>query len=538
MKRNSAIVCAPVLPEFDRESGSRRLLDWLLFLRDQGWQVSFACRSGQAAPRYVRILHQLGIATHTGITAEKTEQLFSLGRFNLAVCAFWYLAEEYLPVIRAVSPDTRVIVDSIDLHFMRKSREQFCPASAAARPGLDEGFGSEMVRELNAYAAADAVLTVSQKEADLIGDLLNGATPTYVTPDCEDLPPSSVPPDERKGIVFIGNFRHPPNVTAVEYLCAEIVPRLASRVLEQHPLMIVGNAMTDRIAALSAGHPHVRMVGWVPSVVPYLMHARVSVVPLLYGAGTKRKLIQALMVGTPSVATTIAIEGLNLENERDILVADDPGSFAQAIEYLVSDTTRWQRIAAAGATRIHSTHSRSSAIAHFECAVRKTVQTPCRTSRTSVGSADAYLQLIDHLCAEVNTHVPEAAVVAVVNRGDRRLLDLKDRQAFDFPLSPEGSYLGYHPADGTEAIGHLQTTASRWGCEYLVFPASAFWWLEHYDDLRNELATAHVQIWDSEYCRIYRLTCSGPADLRRAAIGTQRGSRSVIPHAPAGSPQS
>ena len=528
MKRPSAILCAPVLPEFDRESGSRRLFDWLLFLREQGWQVSFACRTGKAAERYVRVLQELGIATYVGVCAQQAEQLFSLGRFDLAICAFWYLAEEYLPVIRAVSPETRVMIDSIDLHFVRKSREQFCTPSGTSAPSrLDQDYGGEMVRELNAYAAADAVLTVSRKEADLITDLLNRSVSAYVTPDCEDLPASTIPLRERKGIVFVGNFRHPPNVSAVEYLCRQIVPRLAPELLEEHPLMIVGNAMTERIEALANGHPHVRMVGWVPSVVPYLARARVSGVPLLYGAGTKRKLIQALMLGTPSVATTIAVEGLGLEHGRNVLVADDPASFAQAIELLVTDHNTWMQLAAAGVTHIRRTHGRSTAAAHFQRAVHETMQRPCRESNTSVRPSDAYLTQIERMRGEVSRNVPEAAVVAVVNRGDRRLIELDVRRAFDFPQSAAGSYLGHHPADSQEAIAHVRTAITRWGCEYLVFPASAFWWLEFYGELRQQLETSHVPIWDSANCRIYRLTRPKPAVRKRA--GKRRVSRTKEP---------
>jgi glycosyltransferase involved in cell wall biosynthesis len=166
---------------------------------------------------------------------------------------------------------------------------------------LDAGYASQTVRELNVYAAADAVLAVSAKEARMIEDLVGADA--FAVPDCEELPRSPVAFDDRRGIVFIGNFEHPPNADGLRYLCEQIVPRLDPSLLAQHPIYVVGNHLTESVTEPARGLPSVHVVGWVPSVVPYLERARISVAPLLYGAGTKRKIIQTLMIGTPVVST-------------------------------------------------------------------------------------------------------------------------------------------------------------------------------------------------------------------------------------------
>src|SRR5215208_2865035 len=124
-----ALVCAPLLPEYDRESGSRRTFHLIEFLRDAGFAVSFIAQNPAAGEqRYVRALQQRGVATYLGFNSQ-TDRLIAAGRFDLAVFAFWYLAEPYMPAIRRLSPSTRVIVDSIDLHFLRDARRIFHEAA-------------------------------------------------------------------------------------------------------------------------------------------------------------------------------------------------------------------------------------------------------------------------------------------------------------------------------------------------------------------------------------------------------------------------
>ena len=137
-----------------------------------------------------------------------------------------------LPVIRKASPATRILVDSIDLHFLRSARGAFlAKTEGEAVRLLDQRFASEIMRELNVYAAADGVLTVSQKEADLLDDLLAGVSPAYPVHLAENLPRSPLPFEDRKGMLFIGNFRHAPNLDAVKYLCHEVLPLIDPAVL-------------------------------------------------------------------------------------------------------------------------------------------------------------------------------------------------------------------------------------------------------------------------------------------------------------------
>lgn len=363
MTTKRALVYAPLMPEYDRESGSKRIFDLVLFLREAGWAVSFVAENGRGGDRYARALRQRGVATYVvSDSYSRVAELIAVSQFDLAIIAFWYTAESCLPMIRHLSPETSIVVDTIDLQFLRQARRTFLEATERGDTGaLDTEHAAELAREVNVYAAADAVLTVSQKEADMINDLVGCSKLAHVVPDSEDLEPASRSFAERSGMLFVGNFRHPPNVQAAEYLCREIVPRIRPAITTGHPVYVVGNGLDGKVRDYGRGLADVRMVGWVPSIVPYLQRCRVAVVPVRYGAGTKRKAIQALMVGTPTVSTSVGIEGLNLCDGEHVLVADDPAAFADAVERLLTDEVLWRRLARQGREQIGVAHGREAA---------------------------------------------------------------------------------------------------------------------------------------------------------------------------------
>ena len=103
------------------------------------------------------------------------------------------------------------------------------------------------------------------------------------------------------------------------------------------------------------------MTGWVPSVVPYMQSARVSIVPMRYGAGTKRKLVQALMARTPTVTTSMGIEGLDVIPDKHVLLANDAESFASATESLLRDKQLWTGLADRGIEQVTALHGPTSA---------------------------------------------------------------------------------------------------------------------------------------------------------------------------------
>lgn len=358
MKTQRALICSHYLPQPDLDSYSRRLFHVVGFLRDAGWDVACVARSPRGVDEFAHLLTDRGVAVAAGFAAheENVRQAATAARCDVAILGFWNFAEPLIRLLREVSPDTRLVVDSGDVHFLRTARGFL--RNAPARLGLlGPDFADATAREINVYAAADAVLAVSGKEAALIGDLIAAPERVHVVPDCEDFAASPVPFAERQGMFFVGNFEHAPNVEAVRFLCGEVLPQLDPDLLAAHPVYLAGSNMTDEVRSIAAGWPAVRPLGWVPSVVPYFERVRVSLLPVLHGAGTKRKLIQALATGTPTVTTSTGAEGFDLRDGDDAIIADDPFRFAVGIARLLTDVELWQRLATHGRERIGNEHS-------------------------------------------------------------------------------------------------------------------------------------------------------------------------------------
>lgn len=495
MAGKRVLISSYYLPQPDLDSSSRRLHHFVRFLLEEGWDVTAAARNPERSDRTGRVLGQLGVPVYTPIGPE-LHDLIKERSFDLAILAFWHIAEPLINLFRRHSPETRLIADSMDLHFVRHARRIFNP-SLPDRPAvaLDETYASEMARELNAYAAADTVLAVSQKEADLINDLTADPSLAHAVPDCEDLAPSPVPFEGRRGMLFIGNFEHPPNVDAVGFMLDHVLPRVDPALLAEHPLTIIGNDSHRLIEKFDVDQPGVHLVGWVPSVIPYLERTRVSVIPLLYGAGTKRKMIQTLMIGTPCVSTTVGIEGLDLADGEQVLVADDPAAFAESAERLLGDSALWNGLSDAGRRHIVDRRGREAARRALREAVGaalgrapKTIILPvAETPPTDAKLAPpSYRGLVRRVRRLVRRHVPPESKVAVVTRGDPDLLQLDFCEAWHFPRAENGEYAGYHPGNGREAIEMLEQARAA-GAQYLVVPNTAFWWLEDYRDFGTHL---------------------------------------------------
>jgi glycosyltransferase involved in cell wall biosynthesis len=114
-----------------------------------------------------------------------------------------------------------------------------------------------------------------------------------------------------------------------------------------------------------------------------------------------------------------------------------------------------------------------------------------------------YQQLMARIRAVVQTALPPHATVLIVSRGDDELLKLDGRIAWHFPRNADGLYAGYNPADSAAAIGHLEELRAQ-GAEFLLFPTTALWWLEHYAEFRRHLESRYpVVVHQTDSCVIF-----------------------------------
>ena len=264
--------------------------------------------------------------------------------------------------------------------------------------------------------------------ADFLGDRV------FTLPLVEDVPRSPHPLDERRGMVFVGNFRHLPNREAVEYLCGDILPLLDPRLLDRHPLTVLGNWLDQVTLAIDPASPGVNLVGWVPSVQPYLDRARLAVVPLRYGAGVKGKVVQSMMGYTPVVTTPIGAEGLDLVQGEHALIGSDAADLAAGITRLLTDDDLWHRLARQGADHVDARLRPEVVGPQFHEIVERVMARPAAATATAGGPAGNGRAASDRALADrIRTIAAPGDVVLVPVGGDGAVPDLAPQRAWPFP---------------------------------------------------------------------------------------------------------
>jgi sugar transferase (PEP-CTERM/EpsH1 system associated) len=179
----------------------------------------------------------------------------------------------------------------------------------------------------------------------------------------------SGPSGDLSRLVFTGVLGYGPNEDAVVYFCESILP-LIHRENPAVTFSAVGKDPSDRVKALQ-GLRGVEIVGTVPDVRPHLERAGIFVCPLRWGAGVKNKLLAALAMGKPVVATPQSIDGLDLKDEEHLLLAGAPTEFAAKVLRLVNDPAEAQRLARAGREFVVARYS-------WERSARELEDTLCR----------------------------------------------------------------------------------------------------------------------------------------------------------------
>ena len=160
--------------------------------------------------------------------------------------------------------------------------------------------------------------------------------------------------------VLIGSFLHPPNVDAVLYFAKEIYPLIAQH-LPTAKFYIIGDKAPPEVVALAS--KNVIVTGAVPDVRPFSESVKLSVAPLRFGAGVKGKISQSMAFRSTVVATSIAVEGMSLTHEEDVLVAEAPADFARNLVALYQSEEMWNRLSENGLTKARSLYSPQVALA-------------------------------------------------------------------------------------------------------------------------------------------------------------------------------
>jgi sugar transferase (PEP-CTERM/EpsH1 system associated) len=150
-------------------------------------------------------------------------------------------------------------------------------------------------------------------------------------------------PDGGNALLFVGRMQYAPNVDAVRYVCRRILPAVR-RVVPDARLYVVGPE-PPRLVTRLAGDDAVVVTGGVPDVRPYYQRARIAIVPLRAGGGTRLKILEAMALGRAVVSTSIGCEGLEVRDREHLLIADTDASFAAGVIELLQSRDLRERLA-------------------------------------------------------------------------------------------------------------------------------------------------------------------------------------------------
>lgn len=325
-------------PRPDRDSASLRLVNLIALLQEEGAHVVFVAADLAHAPGYTQALQAMGVEVWYAPFATALPRFLRQhgARFATAMVCRHYVADAVVPLLRTHAPQARVVFDTVDLHYLREQRGAQTGGDAAM---LRQAQATQ-ARELAVMAAADTTVVVSPVEAEelarvapqvrveILSNLHRPATPGGAFEDRADL-------------LFVGGFHHPPNVDAVVWFGEQVLPLILARAPRLR-LHVVGMDPPPQVRRLAGAHLIVH--GHVPDLQPLLDASRIALAPLRFGAGVKGKVNQAMAHGLPVVATSIAVEGMHLRDELDVLVVDTPEAFADAVLRLDGDAALWRQL--------------------------------------------------------------------------------------------------------------------------------------------------------------------------------------------------
>lgn len=325
--KDKILVISPTVPRPDINSGDLRLYSILAILGKE-YEVSFVATGDCPVDhRYIALLEQSGVTVYTKNFSLKN--LLETKKFRLAILEFYFTAEYFLKRLRILQPQCRVVIDSVDVHFLRLKRKYEITKAETDH----DIYLKTKERELDVYRSADAVITVTVDDAARLLEEHSDIT-CEVVPNIHELCLSDTPP-ERDSLIFVGGFIHTPNIDAVHYFCSDILP-LIKKVKSDTQLTIVGSKPPEQIRLLES--ESIKVTGYVPETSSYLHKSHVSVAPLRYGAGMKGKIGEAMAHGVPVVTTSVGAEGMGLLHRTNAMIADSPQAFAFAVLELLNNS--------------------------------------------------------------------------------------------------------------------------------------------------------------------------------------------------------
>ncbi|WP_224482709.1 glycosyltransferase family 4 protein [Robertkochia aurantiaca] len=335
-------------PDPTASAAGSRMLQLIKALQQGGYEITFSTTETDS-PFREKLLN-VGVKSQTISVNDDgfdvwvrslNPDVVVFDRFMMEEQFGWRVAEQI--------PEAMRILDTEDLHFLRDLRRR---EVMNLHPYSLKPLSELAKRELASILRCDLSLIISEKEMELLTTELNidGKHLHYI-PIVFDKArsPGNIPGfSARSDFMFIGNFKHAPNVDALQQL-KTIWPKIRKQ-LPKASLNVYGAYAGDKIMSLNDNAGGLKIRGYIPEASEAFLSHRVLLAPLRFGAGLKGKLLESMYFGIPSVTTSVGSEGIAAANDWSgfTLTPGDHNLFVEKAVKLYSEPEDWKRAAIKG----------------------------------------------------------------------------------------------------------------------------------------------------------------------------------------------
>ncbi len=370
------LIIGLIWPEPSTTAAGTRMMQLVHFFLNRNYDVNFASVAAKSEQSYnleklkVNCLSiELNHSSFDGRIKELAPEIVLYDRFLTEEQFGWRVHEN--------CPNALRILDTEDLHFLRKSREL---ALKANDTNWQEYIQNDITkREIASIYRCDLSLIISSYEISLLEDSfkISPALLFYLPIFDQSHPGTSLknfqPYEEREHFMTIGNFKHKPNLDAVRYLRKSIWPLIRSK-LPKSEMHIYGAYPSEAVKQLESEKEGFYIKGWISDKKEAFVNYRICLAPLRFGAGQKGKLLDAMHFGTPSITTSIGIEGISDSELWNGFVEDEIEEFAKKAVLLYSNKAIWQEAQLKGRQILKENFNMKLFEAQFELIIKNIQQ--------------------------------------------------------------------------------------------------------------------------------------------------------------------
>jgi glycosyltransferase involved in cell wall biosynthesis/SAM-dependent methyltransferase len=345
------------LPKPDRDSASVTAIELMKIFYDIGYKVTFIPCNLKDEKNYSDVLkiHGINVLTYPTINSVSQWLLQNAQFYDFCIISRGPVVFPYIDLLRKYAPHTKLIFNTVDLHYLREFRGSVLNNDLNKRK---ESYNTRKI-EYDLISKCDLTILLSKEEVFEINKNLPSSQISTLPLIFEKIPGAKKKFEFRKDILFIGGFDHQPNVDAVIFFSKHVFPLIQKKIPEI-VFKIVGPNPPDIIKALNSKSGF-QVLGYVKDLNKILSEVRVTLAPIRFGAGIKGKIGLSLCQGVPCVATDTAAEGMGLNNGYDILIANTPKQISSALVEVYTNKKLWSKLSVNGHAYARDTYSVSVA---------------------------------------------------------------------------------------------------------------------------------------------------------------------------------